>query len=164
MAAKKQYKLDLKSVLQAIDRKDFSFYSRLSDEDKKGYSPRVLMRFMSSVTDQNKNSIFSILFVNDIVNVGFWQLSKFPDLQHLLLCLAGLGGKQYRPWLPTKNDKKTNKIDSFIMENNPGINSDELNIIKNTYDLNSWTKMVKSSGLSDPDTKILIDEWKKKEK
>jgi len=164
MVAKKQHKLDLSSVLQALDKKDFTFYTRLSDEDRKGYAPLVLMRFMSSLTDQNRNSAFAVLLVNDLVNVGFWELSKFPDLQHLLLSLTGMGGKQYRPWLAKKNDKKTNKINAFISELYPNSNNDEIKLIRDSYDLKSWSRLVNSAGLSDQESKALIDEWKKKEK
>ena len=69
MAAKKQYKLDLMSVLQALDRGDKGFYNGLTDEEKKGYAPIVLMRYMSSLTDQSKNSAYAVLITNDFVNL-----------------------------------------------------------------------------------------------
>lgn len=163
MAAKKTYKLDLASVLQAIDRRDLSFYSGLSDEEKKAYAPLVLMRYMSSLTDQNRNSPYAILATNDLVNIGFWNLSKHPELQHMLLCLAGLGGKQYRPWLPIKRSRKTNKIDSWLFERMPNLNEDELLIFKSNFGIKEWTDFVKSTGASDAEVKELVDAWKKKE-
>jgi hypothetical protein len=159
--AAKQYKLDLMSTLQALDRRDLNFYSRLTDEERKGYTALVLMRYMSSLTDQNKSAAYAVIATNDLVNVDFWTLSKHPELQHLLLCLTGLGGKQYRPWMATKKSKKTNKIDEWILENIPDANDAELSIIKQQFDLKSWTQLIKDSGASDAELKSLVDEWKK---
>lgn len=162
MATKKTYKLDLMAVLQAIDYRNLNFYSSLTEGEKSGYVPLVLMRYISSLTDQNKNAAYAVIATNDLVNIGFWNLTKHPELQHLLLCLAGLGSKQYRPWLSTKKGKKTfGKVDEWLMEIYPEINEDELEIIKKEYDLQSWTAFVKGSGLNDKQVKELIDAWKK---
>lgn len=162
MAAKKVYKLDLMSVLQSLDKQNKSFYAELTDEEKKGYSPLVIMRYMSSLTDQNKNAAYAVLATNDLVNIGFWSLSKYPDLQHLLLCLTGIGDKQYRPWLATKRSKRGNsKIDEWLLEQDSSLNDDELEIIKTQFDKKSWEEFVKSSGASDTKVKELLEAWKK---
>lgn len=163
MSSKKSYKLDLVSVLQAIDRKDLDFYANLSDEEKKAYAPLVLMRYMSSLTDQNRNSPYAILATNDLVNIGFWNLSKHPELQHMLLCLTGLGGKQYRPWIPLKRKKTSNKIDEWIRSHLPELDDDELMIFKSQHDSKSWASFVKSTGAGDKEIKELVDAWKKQE-
>lgn len=164
MEEKKKYKLDLKSVLNAIDNQDLTFYDRLSDEDKKGYSPYVLMRYMSSLTDQNRNAAIALLATNDFVNVGFKELYKYPDLQHKLLCLAGMGGKQYRPWIPSKTSRSSNIIDKWLNELYPDLNEEEIEIVKSQFTLETWSEFVKYAGLSDAETKELIQIWKKKEK
>jgi hypothetical protein len=156
-------KLDLKLVLHALDKRDLQFYSKLSDEDKKQYAPYVLLQFMSSVTDQSDMAAYAALATNDLVNIGFWNLSsKHTELLHLLLCITGLGNKQYRPWLAIKKGKNSNSVvDGWLLEQHPDLNEDELNIIKDFYDLESWTELVKSSGESDQKVKELVKAWKK---
>jgi len=121
---KKKYKLDMfGTVLPALDKKEKGFYDSLDPEDKKGYSALVLMRAMSSLGDQSKNKEYQLLAVNDLVNIGFWELSKHPELQHLLLCVTGLGTKQYHPWIAAKGKSgTTNVIDEFLMELHPSCN------------------------------------------
>ena len=41
-------KLDIKRVLNAIDDRNYDFYSTLTDEEKKSFSPYVAMRFASN--------------------------------------------------------------------------------------------------------------------
>ena len=55
--SEKKYKLDLKSALAALDRGDLDWYSRLTDDEKKGYTPLVLMRYMSSLNNQHPDQI-----------------------------------------------------------------------------------------------------------
>ena len=42
-------KLDIKRELNAVDRKVYDFYDKLSDEERKAFSPYVLMRYVSNV-------------------------------------------------------------------------------------------------------------------
>lgn len=159
---KKKYGLELKRVLGELDSGNRQFYSSLSAEEKKAYVPLVLMRCMSSLGDQNKNNQYAIIIVNDLVNIGFWQLTKHPELQHLLLCLTGLGEKQYRPWIPNNGrSSKTKVLDDFFRELHPGANDSELDILKSSYDNDSFKQLCYAAGKSDQQVKSLMDEWKK---
>lgn len=157
----KKHDLELSKVLAAIDSGDREFYSKLTPEEKKAYTPVVLMRYMSSVSDQHANKAYAIVATNDLVNIGFWQMSKHPELQHRLFCIAGLGGKQYRPWIAKGKTSKTKLVDEFLMELHPGINSDELGILRSTFDDASFKSLLHSAGKSDQQVKALMDDWKK---
>jgi len=161
--SQKTQKLDLFETLHAIDTRNFDYYNNLTEDEKKGYSPLVLMRYMSSLNSQNPNAAYAVMATNEIVNLGFWNLTKHPELQHKLLCLAGLGSKQYRSWLAAKNTKQSNKIDQWLLDRFPQLNDDELSILKSSYDIESWTSLVKGSGASDAEVKDLIDTWKKQQ-
>lgn len=164
MAEKKQHKLDLTTVLNALDRRDLEFYSRLTEEEQKHYQPLILMRYMSSLKDQNSNSAYAIIAVNDLVNIDFWNLSKHKELQHLLMCITGLGKQQYRPWLSSKTKRKANKIIDWISNQFPEYNDQEIELIKESFDTATWIDTIKNAGLSDSETKSLIDAWKQQNK
>ena len=70
--AKKQ--LDLNSLLQSMDRKDYGYYDRLSDEDKKLVHPLVLMRYMSSATGNTTE--WYLRATNLYANKEFWNIPK----------------------------------------------------------------------------------------
>lgn len=159
---KKKYNLDLQRVLGALDAGDRNFYKNLTPEEKKAYVPLILMRWMSAVGDQNPNAAYSIVMTNDLVNIGFWQLAKHPELHHQLLCLTGLGRKQYRTWIkPGGKSSKTKLVDEFLRELHPGVNQDELQILKDGYDNDSFKKLCYSAGKSDQEIKALMEDWKK---
>lgn len=163
--AEKKYKLELSRVLNALDTGNRDFYNKLTSEEKKAYTPLILMRYMSSLGDQSRNKEYAIIATNDLVNIGFWQLSKYPDLQHLLLCAASLGSKQYHQWIPVKNNRtKESEIDEFFVELYPDINKDELNILKSFYNKESFYQLLVDAGKSDTEIKTLMEEWKKHSK
>ena len=43
--------LDIKSMMRAVDSRDKTWYDRLSDDDKKLYSPYMTMKWSASVED-----------------------------------------------------------------------------------------------------------------
>lgn len=163
--AEKQYKLDLKRVLAALDTGDKNFYSNLTDEEKKGYTPLILMRYMSFLSDQSRFKEYAVIANNDIVNMGFWQLSKYPELQHLLLCAASTGSNQYHQWVKANNKRVNNSaVDSFFIEIHPGVNQEELEMIKSQYDKTSFNRLLIEAGKSEVEIKSLMDDWKKQTK
>ena len=122
-------KLNLDSVLQALDRQDLDYYNNLTDEEKKAYSPFILMRYMASAGPQSRDAPYAVIATNELVNKSLFELGKHPELQHKLLCVSGLGKKQYRPYVGSKNAKSSTKVvDEFFMTLYPSINATELAI------------------------------------
>lgn len=167
MAEKKQYKLDMfGTVLPAIDKRMRDYYGNLTDEERKGYSAFVLMKAMSSLGDQSPYKEYQLLAVNDLVNIGFSDLSKnHTELLHMLLCATGLGSKQYHPWLQSSNKGKTNGktplVDEFLMELYPSCNDIELELLKGQHDRDSIRNLAIDFGKSDQEVKALSEDAKK---
>ena len=156
--APSQYKLEMKTVLSSVDRQQLDFYERLSDEEKKAYSPFVIMRYMSSLANRDPAQMYSILATNDLVNVGFSDLNKHPELQHKLLCCAGTGGKQYRPWIPVHKGKRgqQNAVIKFLAEIYPQCNSTELDIMYANITSTELDQLAYANDVKEKDTKEMI--------
>lgn len=154
-------KIDLSRVLQALDCQRLNFYENLTADEQKGYVPLVLMRYMSLLTDQNPNAIYAVLATNDLVNVGFWQLSKYSDLQHKLLCLTGVGSKQYHSWIGTNKTKTSSKLYALVQEHYPHYNQDETNLFLSKFTKESFKDFLTEYALDDSKIKEYVDLWKK---
>jgi hypothetical protein len=167
LAEKKQYKLDMfGTVLPAIDKRMRGYYGNLTEDERKGYSAYVLMKAMSSLGDQSPYKEYQLLAVNDLVNIGFSDLSKnHVELLHMLLCATGLGTKQYHPWLQSaskgKDTGKTPLVDEFLMELYPFCNDAELDLLKSQHDRDSIKSLAMDAGKSDQEVKALSDDAKK---
>jgi hypothetical protein len=154
-------KLDLGKTLAAFDYRNRDYYNKLTDEEKKGYFPFVLMRFMSSAPDQGGLHEYHLQAVNDIINQDFWYLSDYPDLQHQLFCLLGIGKKQYHNWIAGAKKAPKNKITDIVKRMYPGANKQEMSMFLKMHDKQSFKELLQDQGIQDDEIKELLDNFAK---
>jgi hypothetical protein len=160
--AKRSYKLDIMTVLEAADLGKKDFYLNLTEEERKSVVPKVLIRWLSAVADRNPAQQYSILAVNDLVNLGLWNLSKHPELVWHLMCVAGTGRKQYHQWIATaKSNSGSPKLNSLIEEVWPRANDLEQDILKQNFSSDQWLDLAKNVGWNDRNIKDLKNELAK---
>lgn len=155
------YKLNLTNVLQKLDFGDKELYSKLEDEHKKEFQPFVLMRYMSSSPGVMHN--LSLVAVNEIVNIYFWDLSKDKDLQCRLLATCGLQKKTYHKWIPNKKST-SNNLESFIIQmfkdKKYNVNKDEINLYISMLDENELKNLILDYGIEKEQEKKILKEFK----
>ena len=124
-------KLPLNRVLGAMDRKQKGFYDSLTDEEKKAFSAFLMNRYASSVKGDSALQEWWLIATNKRVNTNFFDLSKHPKLQWLLLTTASPGmGTAYHEWIPhKKKDAVNNKILKTLKKLYPFAKQDELELM-----------------------------------
>ena len=134
---KRTFKLDLSSLLKALDTRNYNFYSTLTDDEKKGFAGIVAMRYLSNVSDKNRELCeYYLQIVNDAANKHFWnsEIQKHPELQYLILANCGIGTSQFHQWIKGPTKKKQNKVMLMLKEFYPTANENELQLF---FDINS---------------------------
>lgn len=146
--------IPLKEMLHAIDTNDFDFYSKLSDEDKKAFSPWLAMRYASSAN--GSAAYHYLLMVNDIVNAQFSSLKNHPELQWKLLAVCGMGKDAFHPWIPPGGKRKADKVQKFLQDAYPTLSRDEIElwIAINTKD--DIRQLAMDRGFDDKEIKELL--------
>lgn len=93
---------NLFEALAAIDKKDYGYYDRLTEEQKKKFVPFMILQWISSVKASRQIQEYYLLAANDFANKYLYNenVQKNPKLQWLLLCSIGLGTKQFHTWIP----------------------------------------------------------------
>lgn len=151
---KKVAKIPLRDMLNALDRNDFDFYSRLDKDQKKAFSPWLAMRYASSA---NGNDAYHyLLMINDIVNVDFSALSKHPELQWKLLATCGIGHTSYHPYIQPGKKRVKSKLHKFILTLYPTLNEQERDLLIEMNDKNDIIQLAKDNGFSDKEIKELF--------
>lgn len=79
----KAYKTDIFDLMRRIDRGDYQLWSKLTEEERKGLAPLVVMKWMSGTSD-----VRQIVFLNTLANVVVFPLSKHPELLLKLLTVC----------------------------------------------------------------------------
>jgi len=101
---------DLFEALAAIDRKDYGYYDRLTEEQRQKFSPYMLVIFLSSVSGKVELQQYHLLSTNEFANKYLFndQIQDHPKLQWLMLCASGLGkGKQFHSYITSIKESVT---------------------------------------------------------
>lgn len=156
----KKYALDINGLMDAVDRNDYGYLSRQSEDARKAFSPRVALRYTSSAS---KDTEHYIVTTNAFANRHFDKLNGHPDLQFRLLCMSGSGRVQRHNWLALPKPKaKTDTIFDFLWDCFPKRNQREINLILSTITNDEFIQILDQSGCSEEDHKTILAAWKKR--
>lgn len=155
--------LNIKNEMKNADMRNFKFYSELDDERKKRMgSPFPIMRWMSNVRTYDPRVLeYYLVSVNEIANVGFWELYKHPELQWQLIAACGLGKPMIHDWISAPKRQMSGKIDQLLLKLNPNMNKMEVDCVKRKLTKDSLKKICRGFGYTDTETKPYLDEFKK---
>jgi hypothetical protein len=128
-------KLDIKRELNAVDQKNYDFYHNLTDDEKKAFSPYILMRYTASVQGDRDIQEWFIERTNELVNKNFSDISKgHKALQWKLFAAVGAGVNCYHPYLAAGKKEKANKIERLLCELYPATKMSDIKIMASMMD------------------------------
>jgi hypothetical protein len=120
-------KLDIKRELGAVDARNYEFYENLTDEEKKAFSPYILMRYTANVQGDQSLQEWFLERTNEYVNKNHWELSKnHKPLLWKLFAATGIGSNMYHPYLAAGKKGKANKIEKLLAEIYPAWKLDDI--------------------------------------
>ncbi len=122
--------LEIKKELNAVDQRNYDFYSQLPDDQKKEFSPYILMRYVSNVQGDRDIQEWFIERTNELVNKNHWSLSKnHKELLWKLFASCGAGINCYHPYLKASSKEKANKIEKLLVELHPAMKMSEIKLM-----------------------------------
>ena len=140
-------KLDIKRELNAVDQKNYEFYDKLTDEERKAFSPYILMRYTASVQGDRDTQEWFLERTNEMVNKNHWDLSKnHKALLWKLFAVTGAGVNCYHPYLAAGKKEKANKIEKLLVELYPAMKMDEIKMLAKMMDKNDIKELFDKMG------------------
>jgi hypothetical protein len=136
--------IDLFEVLAALDKKDYSYYDALSDEQKKKIVPFMLTHWASAIKGSENISKYYVMSTNTYANTYLFSefVQRHPKLQWMMLCCISPGlGKQFHQWIPHIRDKVSKyketatqkEIKEFYSKIYPKADTDSINEISKEF-------------------------------
>ena len=121
--AEKDGKISLTEQLNAIDLRQYGWYDKLSEEERKSFNMYVLMRFIST----GNSEFYHLMFANECVNLHFNVLNQNPSMQHRMLQATGMGRTSHG-WIapPKKINSRNADIIDVIAPTHQHLSDDEL--------------------------------------
>lgn len=136
---------DLFEALAAIDRKDYGYYDRLTEEQQKKFVPFMLAKWLSYVESNNTQlTQFYVLSINEYTNKYLFneKVSLHPKLIFLMMCASSPNnGKQRRSWIPqikerisqSKDMADIKEIKEFYSKTYPNTDDKTLTEVSSLY-------------------------------
>lgn len=90
-------------ALAALDKKDYGFFDRLTTEQQKGFSPFMLIHWLSTVSGVSDLQRYYLQNTDYTANryIFHESITKHNKLQWLMLCAVSPNmGKQFHKWIP----------------------------------------------------------------
>lgn len=136
---------DLFKALEALDRKDYGYYDRLTEDQKKKFSPYMLIQWMATVIKTSSDiQDYYVRSVDYFANVHLLNenVSQHPKLAWLMLCSASPDkGKQFHKWIPQikervyklKDQAKSKDIKEYFTKLYPNASSSDIKELTQAY-------------------------------
>jgi hypothetical protein len=141
-------KLDIQRELRAVDQKNYDFYENLTDDERKAFSPYILMRYTASVQMPDRDiQEWYLEMTNEMVNKNHWDLSKnHKALLWKLFAATGTGVNCYHPYLASGKKEKANKIEKLLVELYPAMKMAEIKMLAKMMDKNDIKELFDKMG------------------
>lgn len=101
---------ELFEALAALDKKDYAYFDRLTEEQQKKFVPFMMTHWMSQIKSNGGLSAYYVRSVDYYANQHLFNeaVMKHPKLQWLMLCASSPDmGKQFHQWVPHISAKIT---------------------------------------------------------
>ena len=145
-------KLSIRNEMAQLDRKNKNFYDELTDDEKKKFSPFLMIRYGATVTGSTAMQAYYLVSCNERLNKHFFDISttKHKKLQWLLASTISPGmGNQYHQWIKLGKKESTSKASKFFQEMYPHLKADEIKLLTDINDRDDIKRMAREFGWDD---------------
>jgi len=143
---------DLFEALAAIDKKDYSYYDRLTADQQKKFIPFMMLHWISAIKANRDVQSYYLQSTEYHANLHMFNenVQKHPKLQWLMLCSASPGiGKQFHQWIPHIRDRvsklrespKSKEIKDYFKKIYPKTSDGDVTLLSDVFIDNHQRKM-----------------------
>lgn len=126
-------KLSIANEMAQFDSKNRQFFDELTDEERKRFSPFLMIRYGSSVSGSRDLQEFYLIATNERLNKRFFAVNttQHKKLQWLMATTVSPGLGTFRHnWIPPKKKESTNTaVRKQLAELFPHLKDDELDLL-----------------------------------
>ena len=146
-------KLSIANEMAKFDQKDRDFYDSLTADEKKKFSPFLMIRWGALVEGSSELQDYYLISTNEKLNKNFFDINttQHKKLQWLLATTVSPGmGRQRHTWLASKKrDSSNNKSEKFLREIYPNARDDEIALIAQINDKSELKELAQAHGWDD---------------
>lgn len=142
-----------------FDRKNRDFYDELTDEEKKKFSPYIMIRWGSLVGGSPEMQAYYVMSCNERLNKNFFDINttQHKKLQWLLATTVSPGmGTHRHQWLALPKKGGGSKTVKFLRTLFPTLKDDDLELMASINSTSDLKELAKLHGITEKDIKNLL--------
>lgn len=143
-------KLNINYELAMLDTKNRAFFDDLSDEEKKKFSPYLMIRWAASIQGSPELQAYYLMSVNERLNKNFFDISTMDHKKFQWLMATTVSpnmGRQKYQWLGLKKKEgSNNKAEKFLRGLYPHLKDDEIELLGRLNDKNNLKQLAREHG------------------
>lgn len=143
-------KLSIRNEMSRFDLKDRDFYDSLTDEERKKFSPYLMIRWGSAVNGSADLQKFYVISVNERLNKHFFAVNRHPKLQWLMATTVSPGlGTQTHNWIaPKKKEGSNSARRKFLADVYPNLKSSDIDVLNSIMTDDEFRALERDHGVS----------------
>ena len=123
-------KLHISNEMKHFDSKNRGFYDELTDEERKKFSPFLMIRWGSGVQGTSELQEYYLISTNLRLNKNFFDIYRHPKLQWLCATTVSPDiGSQRHEWISTQKKEKADPMRKQLKELFPHYKDDEIDLL-----------------------------------
>lgn len=146
-------KLHISNEMREFDRKNRAFFDELSEDERKKFSPFLMIRWGSSVEGSRELQEFYVISTNERLNKHFFDINttRHKKLQWLMATSVSPGlGTHRHTWIaPKKRDRTGTAKQKQLKELFPNYRDDEIELLSQIVADTEISDYSKKHGTSD---------------
>jgi hypothetical protein len=146
-------KLSIANEMAQFDSKNRDFYDDLTEEERKKFSPFLMIRYGATVKGNTDLEAYYLISCNERLNRNFFDINttQHKKLQWLLATTVSPGmGRQFHQWIaPKKKDTGNNRVEKLLRELYPDLRDDEIALLARLNTRDDLQQHLKSQGWDD---------------
>lgn len=145
-------KLSIRNEMAQFDRKNRAFYDELDEQEKKKFSPYLMIRYGATVTGSSDLQAYYVMSCNERLNKNFFDVNsaQHKKLQWLLATTVSPGmGNQYHQWIKLGKKESNNKGTKFFKELYPHLKDEDIKLLVDINDRDDLKCLARELGWDD---------------
>jgi hypothetical protein len=146
-------KLNISYEMAQFDTKNREFFNDLTEEEKKKFSPFLMIRWGSCVDGDADMQAYYLISTNERLNKNFFDISgtQHKNFQWLLATTVSPGmGKMRHTWIKQKKRETSNsKAEKLLRELYPHYKDDEIQLLAELNDKSDIKQLARDFGWDD---------------
>lgn len=134
--------------MRSFDLKDRDFYDGLTDEERKKFSPYLMIRWGSAVQGSQELQEFYLISTNERLNKHFFDVNRHPKLQWLMATSVspGMGSHRHQWIAPKKKEAGSNDVKKTLMRLYPTMKLSDIDVLAGMIDKRDLKEYLRDHG------------------